>query len=128
MKNSIGIHALVWSGTWNVTDIENSIKLSKNLGYDLIEIPLLDPFNFDIKNTKKYLDRYKLNSVTSLGLSAETDISSSEDQHRINGKKILEKALEMTSDLGSDYMGGVLYSALAKYHHPPEKESKKKKC
>ena len=39
MKNLIGIHALVWSGTWNVKDIENSIKLSKNLGYDLIEIP-----------------------------------------------------------------------------------------
>ena len=84
MKNSIGIHALVWSGTWNLKDIENSIKLSKQLGYDLIEIPLLDPFNFDIKNTKKYLDKYKFNSVTSLGLSEETDISSSEEQHRIN--------------------------------------------
>ena len=41
MKNSIGIHALVWSGNWNLKDIENSIKLSKQLGYDLIEIPLL---------------------------------------------------------------------------------------
>ena len=126
MKNSIGIHALVWSGTWNLKDIENSIKLSKQLGYDLIEIPLLDPFNFDIKNTKKYLDKYKFNSVTSLGLSEETDISSSEEQHRINGKKILEKALDVTFELGSDYMGGVLYSALAKYHHPPNKESKKR--
>ena len=120
MKNSIGIHALVWSGTWNLKDIENSIKLSKQLGYDLIEIPLLDPFNFDIKNTKKYLDKYKFNSVTSLGLSEETDISSSEEQHRINGKKILEKALDVTFELGSDYMGGTLLciskiSSSAKY-------------
>ena len=68
-------------------DIENSIKLSKQLGYDLIEIPLLDPFNFDIKNTKKYLDKYKFNSVTSLGLSEETDISSPEGTTSLTAKR-----------------------------------------
>ena len=36
--------------------------------------------------------------------------------------KKLEKALDVTFELGQ-IMGGVLYSALAKYH-PPNKESK----
>ena len=30
MKNSIGIHALVWSGTWNLKDIENQLNYQNN--------------------------------------------------------------------------------------------------
>ena len=123
MKNPLGIHALVWSGHWQRRNIDFAIGNSSKLGFDLIEIPLLNPYKFDADYTKKMLGKNKINAVTSLGLSDETDITSDDPQTRKNGEKLLSKALEMTSKIGAKYMGGVLYSALKKYDRPPSKDA-----
>ena len=123
MKNPLGIHALVWSGHWQRSDIDFAIGNSSKLGFDLIEIPLLNPYKFDADYTKKTLDINKIKAVTSLGLSDETDITSNDPQTRKNGEILLSKALEMTLKIGAKYMGGVLYSALKKYDHPPVKDA-----
>ena len=123
MKNPLGIHALVWSGHWQRSDIDYAIGNSSKLGFDLIEIPLLNPYKFDADYTKKVLGINKIKAVTSLGLSDETDITSDNPQTRKNGEKLLSKALEMTFEIGAKYMGGVLYSALKKYDKPPVKDA-----
>ena len=119
MKNPLGIHALVWTGSWQRKDIDFAIGNSSKLGFDIIEIPLLNPYNFDADYTKKVLGINRIQAVTSLGLSDETDISSNEPEVRKNGARLLSKALEMTHKIGAKYMGGVLYSALKKYNAPP---------
>jgi len=123
MNNPLGIHALVWTGAWRHKDIDFAVGSSSQLGFDIIEIPLLNPYNFDADYTRKILDINKMNAVTSLGLSDETDITSEEPEIRRNGAKLLSKALDMTYQIGSKYMGGVLYSALKKYHAPPSKNA-----
>ena len=123
MKNPLGIHALVWTGTWERKDIDFAIGSSSKLGFDIIEIPLLNPYNFDATYSRKVLEKNQIQAVTSLGLSEDTDISSDDPEKRKNGAKLLSKALEMTFQLGSKYMGGVLYSALRKYHAPPTKNA-----
>ena len=123
MKNPLGIHALVWSGHWQRSDIDFAIGKSSKIGFDLIEIPLLNPYKFDADYTKKVLCINKIKAVTSLGLSDETDITSDDPRIRKNGEKLLSKALEMTLKIGAKYMGGVLYSALKKYDNPPVKDA-----
>jgi len=123
MKNPLGIHALVWSGHWRRNDIDFAISNSSRLGFDLIEIPILNPYKFDADYTKKVLGINKIKAVTSLGLSDETDITSDDPQTRKNGERLLSKALEMTFKIGAKYMGGVLYSALKKYNNPPVKDA-----
>ena len=123
MRNPLGIHALVWSGYWKRHDIDFAIGNSSKLGFDIIEIPLLNPYSFDAEYTKKVLESNEIKPVTSLGLSEDTDITSNNKQIRNNGKKLLSKALEMTLSIGAKYMGGVLYSALKKYDSPPTKDA-----
>ncbi len=123
MKNHLGIHALVWTGSWGSKDIDFAIGSSAKLGFNVIEIPLLNPYKFNAEYTKQVLDFNKIKGVTSLGLSDETDISSEDSVIRENGAKLLGKALEMTYQIGSKYMGGVLYSALKKYDAPPTKNA-----
>jgi len=36
MKNLLGIHALVWAGSWNEADREKAIENTAACGYDLI--------------------------------------------------------------------------------------------
>ncbi|MEQ9484424.1 hypothetical protein [Coleofasciculus sp. F4-SAH-05] len=76
MSNKLGIHALIWAGTWEQADRERAIANTAACGYDLIEIPLLDPTTINVADTVTLLECYHLKATTSLGLSPATDISS----------------------------------------------------
>jgi D-psicose/D-tagatose/L-ribulose 3-epimerase len=41
--SKLGVHALVWVGGWNEAECAKAISSSAELGYDFIEIPLLNP-------------------------------------------------------------------------------------
>ena len=60
MKNHLGIHALVWTGSWGSKDIDFAIGSSAKLGFNVIEIPLLNPYKFNAEYTKQVLDFNKI--------------------------------------------------------------------
>ena len=43
----IGAHALVFTGSFEQAGLTMAIEKTKQAGFDLIEIPLMDPCNFD---------------------------------------------------------------------------------
>lgn len=118
MSNQIGVHALVWVGGWSPAESEKAIASSAELGYDHIEIPLLDPTGIDTAATTRQLADYGLKAMTSLGLAFHNDISNTDPDVVAKGEALLNDAVHVTRDLGADYLGGVLYSALGKYDAP----------
>ena len=116
--NPLGVHALVFAGGWTRRDRERAVGGAARLGYDLIEIPLLDPKGVDAAATVKLLEQHGIKAVTSLGLSFKADISSPDATIAKRGEALLNRALAVTRDLGATYMGGVIYSALGKYAAP----------
>ncbi|MCG8356450.1 MAG: sugar phosphate isomerase/epimerase [Kiloniellales bacterium] len=117
--NKLGIHALVWTGGWGEAESEMAIAATAELGYDLIEIPLLDPAKVDAARTRRQLEAHGVAAKTSLGLHFEADISSPDPEIAARGEALLGDALAATRDIGADFMGGVIYSALGKYPAPP---------
>lgn len=118
MTNQLGVHALVWTGGWTPEDAEFAISSTAKAGFDLIEIPALDPSRIDIEDTKARLSAHGLQSGVSLGLTLDTDINSEDPAKVEAGRKTLMDALEVTRGIGSNYLGGVLFGALAKYPGP----------
>lgn len=116
--NKIGIHAQVWVGGWSEAEARKAIENSRATGYDLIEIPALDPSTIDVRMTRKILDEVGLGAVCSLGLSLDTDISSPDPEVVARGERLLHDAIALTRDLGGDYLGGVISSALSRYTQP----------
>ncbi len=117
--NKVGVHALVWVGGWSEAECRKAIENSRASGYDLIEIPVLDPSTIDVSRTRKVLDDVGLKAACSLGLSLDTDISSSDPEVVAGGERLLHEALSVARDLGAEYLGGVISSALARYTQPP---------
>ncbi len=117
--NRVGVHALVWVGGWSEPECRRAIENSRAAGYDLIEIPVLDPSAIDVSMTRKALDDAGLNAACSLGLSLDTDISSPDLEVVARGERLLHDALAVACDLGVEYLGGVISSALGRYTHPP---------
>lgn len=122
--NRIGAHALMWVGGWSEQECRQAIENSRATGYDLIEIPVLDPSSIDVAMTRKVLEEAGLSAACSLGLSFETDISSTDPEVVARGERLLHDALAVTRDLGAQYLGGVISSALGKYTDPPSKQGR----
>lgn len=116
--NPLGVHALVWVGGWNPQQARHAVASTAAAGFDLIEIPVLDPASIDPALTRDLLAEHGLRAACSLGLTFDTDVSSEDAQTVQAGRDQLAAALKVTAGLGADHLGGVLYSALAKYGHP----------
>jgi D-psicose/D-tagatose/L-ribulose 3-epimerase len=111
----LGVHALVWVGGWSPEEARQAIASTAEAGYDLIEIPLLDPASVDAVDTRRVLDEHGITASCSLGLSPQTDVSSEDPAAVAAGRRLLADALEAAVALGSDYLGGVLYGVLGRH-------------
>ena len=99
--NKLGVHALVWVGGWSEAECSKAIRSTAELGYDYIEIPLLNPYGFPTEFTRARLDEHKLGATASLGLSAATDISSEDPDTVKRGEDLLDTAVSVVRDLGA---------------------------
>ena len=116
--NKLGVHALCWVGGWSESEAGHAIEGAARLGYDIIEIPMLDPDALDVPMTQRLLDEYDLGVTLSLGLSADEDFSSGTAEAREIGHAKLNKVVSMGAELGASHVTGILYSALQKYDRP----------
>ena len=117
--NRIGIHALVWAGSWGATECEHAIASSKEAGYDLIEFPVFQPQTMDIGTIQRSLADHELGATCSLGLGFHNDINSADPETVRRGERTLNDALSAARDIGSPYLGGVIFSALGPYPDMP---------
>jgi len=117
--NAFGLHAMVLISEWDSASAETAIRSAAAIGYDLIEIPLFDPDSTDLGHTRDLLKRHGLSASVSLGLTAETDISSSDPAISRAGVAQLHKIVEATAFIGGTVVAGVIGSAWQKYLVPP---------
>ena len=124
--NKLGVHALVWAAGWSHDECARAIGQTAELGYDLIEIPALDPAAIDIAFTQAQLEKNGIGATSSLGLDAETDISSGDPEKTRRGQARLEQAVAMGRDIGATHICGILHSAFQKYSAPTTSEGVKR--
>jgi D-psicose/D-tagatose/L-ribulose 3-epimerase len=128
-RNPLGIHAAVFVGGWSPKERRDAASRARKAGYDVLEIPALDPAAIDIADTRAVLDEYGLSGVCSLGLDFDADISSPDPDVAARGEARLTAALDVAVGLGrgakagggvhgGGFLGGVIYSALGKYDRP----------
>jgi len=121
---SLGIHTFVWTGSTAKADLDAAMAKSAELGYGLIEFPRLDPNSpdLDIDWLGKRLQDHRLKAALTMGLTLHSDISSEDADAVARGEQILDDAVRVTRDLGSQILGGILYSAHTKYQTMPTQQ------
>lgn len=117
-QNKLGVHALCWVGGWSEAEARKAIEGTARVGYDLIEIPALDPDKIDAAMTARLLEDYGLAATISLGLGADTDTSSGDPDKVARGEALLMKVVSIARDIGATHICGVLSSAMTKYYQP----------
>ncbi|SDT17685.1 D-tagatose 3-epimerase [Nocardioides scoriae] len=116
--NPLGLHALVWVGDWSAASAAHAISSTARLGFDLIEVPLLDPATVDAAMTRSLLEEHGLGAACSLGLDHSADVSSEDPAVVARGRDLLARAVDVAAEMGAGDLCGVLYSVLDKYPAP----------
>ncbi|WP_298039586.1 sugar phosphate isomerase/epimerase [uncultured Microbacterium sp.] len=114
----IGAHGLVFTGTFDEEGLRRSIEGTRKAGFDLIEIPLMDAAGFDSALAGRMLRDNDLAVTASLGLTADTDLTSDDPAIVAAGVSMLERCIDHVAAMGGDVLCGVIYSAMGKYMAP----------
>ncbi len=119
-----GGHALVWAGDWSEASARKAAASAKKAGYDYIEMLMIEPDKIDVAMTKAVLSEYGLFATASLGLSAETDVTSTNPSIVKKGDELLRKVVDKLHAIGSTELCGVIYCSLGKYPGPASAENR----
>ncbi|MEM0368388.1 MAG: sugar phosphate isomerase/epimerase family protein [Desulfurococcaceae archaeon] len=105
-----GVQAWLWTTKFVEKDLPIFDKLQE-IGYDGLEIDLGHPESLPIDGIKYKMRETGVKCTFSVGLSKETDVSSSDPETRKRGIAYIKKLVDIASELESDVICGILYAA-----------------
>jgi D-psicose/D-tagatose/L-ribulose 3-epimerase len=105
-----GVNLLLWTSCFTEKDLY-LIKKVKDLGCDVVEIPIFNPEEFPSKLVKEELNKYNLEACVCYGCEKDSDIASLEKNIRRKGINRFKQAIDHTHKLGASKIGGVVYKA-----------------
>jgi D-psicose/D-tagatose/L-ribulose 3-epimerase len=114
-----GAHAFVWIGEWTTDGGNHAIAEAARHGFDMIEIPLLKPDEFDAASHRAALHNAGITAACSLVLPPDAHMPDQPEKARA----FLIRALDAMTDLGSTYLGGcIAYHLGAMTGQPPTQQ------
>lgn len=103
-----GVHASMWTMTWNREGAERAISAAAGYKMDFIEIPLLDAPSVDAPHTKALLAKHGIRAVASLGLPQHNWASVNPDGAAAH----LIEAMDVAAAMGAEALSGVTYGGI----------------
>ncbi|MCL2464373.1 MAG: sugar phosphate isomerase/epimerase [Micrococcales bacterium] len=113
-----GTHGMVWSACTDARTVDLAVRKTAEAGFDIIEIPLLDPASFDVDAALRSVEGTGLQVTASLGLSRDSDITSEDLDCVKAGEVKLLRCVEILHALHGTHLVGDLYGELRKYPAP----------
>ena len=122
MNIKIGASLLSWiTPNWTAEAGKYAIEQTAKAGFDLIEILLPNSMEIDTKAVKKQLKENHLEVVCSLNLPKEAHIAF----YPKEAEKLIKNAIDKTSDLETNFLGGVLHGGIGVFSGNPLNETEK---
>jgi D-psicose/D-tagatose/L-ribulose 3-epimerase len=114
MKNlRYSVHAYAWTGSWSNKTLHIIDKV-KGLGFDMIEIPLMEIELVDPGAIKNRLEDVGIGVLTSTACQIKYDPTAEDENTRRGAVEYLKKCVKATADMGAGCFSGVIYSAMGR--------------
>ncbi len=108
-----GIHLFLWAERLDDSSLPLIAK-AKKMGFDGVEIPLMELDAINIAKTRRELEKHGMQCAGSLGLTADMDVASKDEKIRRRGIEHMKRCAEVIAELGGDSINGVLYTTWGK--------------
>lgn len=121
----LGIHSFVWTGGQTQAGLEMAMEKTAAAGYGLIELSYLRPDLYDLDALARRAQSLGLAVAVTMGLPVSADVSSEDADVVAAGDALLAAAVRTTRDVGGTTLGGILFSAHAKYGAKPTAQGRR---
>jgi D-psicose/D-tagatose/L-ribulose 3-epimerase len=121
-----GVSTFLWVSPFDTHSFDLVYKI-KNMGFDIIEIPVENKSIIDWPKLKGLVNELGMQVTISGAFGAERDISSQDPNIRANGLLYIQECIEIAAFMGSPLFGGPLYSAVGKTRFISEDQKKKER-
>lgn len=119
--SKFGCHAFLWIDEWTTEKGNYAIAQTAQAGFDLVEMPLLKPQDFDAASHKK--------ALTAAGIEGRTSLCLPEEAHLPfypkEAQEFLLSALEKVEAVGSTFLGGCIAYSLGVLTNEPPQEAER---
>ncbi|MFO8007728.1 MAG: sugar phosphate isomerase/epimerase family protein [Candidatus Brocadiia bacterium] len=107
------VHAYAWTGRWSNETLD-LVNRAKELGFDIIEIPLMELETVDPEAVRRRLDAVDMGVVTSTAVDEAHDPTAEDERTRRAAVEYLKACAKATAQMGAGVFTGVTYSALGR--------------
>ncbi|WKN30930.1 sugar phosphate isomerase/epimerase [Porifericola rhodea] len=121
-----GVSTFLWVSPFSNASF-NLLSKVKEMGFDIIEIPVEDKDLIDWQRLKVMADELDLQLTISGAFGAERDISSDSPRIRKQGFNYIADCIRIAGQMNSPIFGGPLYAAVGKTRFVSEAQKAKEK-
>jgi D-psicose/D-tagatose/L-ribulose 3-epimerase len=121
---TFGVHAFVWNGSWDNDIAVDTIQKTARAGFDMLEVPLLHPDEFDGLKTKRLLKENGLRAVGSLALPKEVHLPFYPEK----ALGFLKQAVDCVEAIEGDALCGCVYCNLGTLTGKPPTKQERDLC
>lgn len=108
-----GVSTWLWTSPFNTETLTLFPKI-KEMGYDVVEIPIEDPALIDVPKVKEALLQHDLEAVICGAFGPGRDLTHDDPAYHQISFEYIEACLEICKGLGAKFFGGPIYSAVGK--------------
>ncbi|MBV9230874.1 MAG: sugar phosphate isomerase/epimerase [Chloroflexi bacterium] len=116
-----GAHAFLWIDEWTTEKGNKAIRAAATTGFDIIEIALLRPDQFDAANHKRELQAAGITATASVALPKDAHMPEQPEKAR----RFLIAALDKLEAVGGTYLCGPLAFGVGKLTGKPPTQSER---
>ncbi len=124
MECTFGVSTWLWTSPFS-TETTTLFPKIKEMGYDFVEIPVEDPALINSEQVKNALKENGLKATVCGAFGPSRDLTSDDAATHENCFSYIKKCMELCVDLGAEFFGGPMYSAVGKARMIPDEQRKR---
>jgi len=113
LKVKFGVSTWLWTSPFRTETISLFPKI-KEMGYDVVEIPVEDPALIDVQKVKEALLLHGLEPVICGAFGTSRDLTNDDPAYHQTSFTYIQSCLDICTALGAGFFAGPMYSAVGK--------------
>ena len=109
-----GVSTWLWTSPFTTESIQRLFPKIAKMGFDVVEIAVEDPSLINIREVKKALNLYGLKANICGAFGTARDFTNDDETFHKNSFSYIESCLDFCVEVGTDFFGGPMYSAVGK--------------
>jgi len=115
--NAIGVSTWLWVSPLNDVDLARLAPVVKGWGFDVIELPIEQPADWDPARAAPILRDLGLGATTCAVMTPERDLTTSDRAMREATADYLCRCVDIAAAVGSGVVAGPMYAPVGKLEH-----------